>query len=193
MFGYIASDDTVYCCAVGRSIVGSRKSDYSSFMFVDRRQQIWSNSIESCVKRVDEQSSAVSPVPQPTTPRGIDRWAAFAWFHVPRCFCNANPLFSLSLRAAVVALEGRWLPRSSRPIRQACGGVSYGMVCHSCGFWLVTKPDSFLGTLHCFWRYPLNDSENSAPLYCDLVCANFPGRLENGEVPRKNPERRLKQ
>ena len=44
MFGYIASDDTVYCCAVGRSIVGSRKSDYSSFMFVDRRQQIWSNS-----------------------------------------------------------------------------------------------------------------------------------------------------
>ena len=145
------------------------------------------------MERVDEQSSAVSPVPQPTTPRCIDRWAAFAWFHVPRCFCNANPLFSLSLRAAVVALEERWLPRSSRPIRQACGGVSYGMVCHSCGFWLVTKPDSFLGTLHCFWRYPLNDSENSAPLYCDLVCANFPGRLENGEVPRKNPERRLKQ
>ena len=47
MFGYIASDDTVYCCAVGRSIVGSRKSEYSSFMYVDRRQQIWSNSIES--------------------------------------------------------------------------------------------------------------------------------------------------
>ena len=145
------------------------------------------------MKRVDEQSSAVSPVPQSTTPRGIDRWAAFARFHVPRCFCTANPLFSLSLRAAGVALEGRLLPRSSRPIRLACGAVSYGMVCHSCGFWLVTKPDSFLGTLHCFWRYPLNDSENSAPLYCDLVCANFPGRLENGEVPRKNPERRLKQ
>ena len=32
------------------------------------------------MKRVDEQSSAVSPVPQSTTPRGIDRWAAFAWF-----------------------------------------------------------------------------------------------------------------
>ena len=143
------------------------------------------------MERVDEQSSAVSPVPQPATPRGIDRWAAFAWFHVPRCFCNADPLFSLSLRAAVVALEERWLPRSSRPIRQACGGVSYGMVCHSCGFWLVTKPDSFLGTP--LLLYPLSDSENSAPLYCDLVCANFPGRLENGEVPRKNPERRLKQ
>ena len=104
----------------------------------------------------------------------------------PSVFLNANPLFSLSLRAAVVALEGRWLPRSSRPIRQACGGVSYGMVCHSCGFWLVTKPDSFLGTLHCFWRYRLNIRKNSAPLYCDLVCANCPGRLENGEVPRKN-------
>ena len=102
------------------------------------------------MERVDEQSSAVSPVPQPTTPRCIDRWAAFAWFHVPRCFCTANPLFSLSLRAAVVALEERWLPRSSRPIRQACGGFSYGMVCHSCGFWLVTKPDSFLGLFTVF-------------------------------------------
>ena len=106
------------------------------------------------MERVDEQSSAVSPVPQPTTPRCIDRWAAFAWFHVPRCFCNANPLFSLSLRTAGVrvALEGRLLPRSSRPIRQACGAVSYGMVCHSCGFWLVTKPepDSFLGLFSVF-------------------------------------------
>ena len=104
------------------------------------------------MKRVDEQSSAVSTVSQSTTPRGIDRWAAFARFHVPRCFCTANPLFSLSLRAAGVALEGRLLPRSSRPIRHACGAVSYGMVCHSCGFWLVTKPepDSFLGLFTVF-------------------------------------------
>ena len=148
------------------------------------------------MKRVDEQSSAVSPVPQSTTPRGIDRWAAFARFHVPRCFCTANPLFSLSVRAAGVALEGRLLPRSSRPIRQACGAVSYGMVCHSCGFWLVTKPepDSFLGLFTVFENSVCSSIwNNSAPLYCDMLCANFPGRLENREVPRKNPERRLKQ
>jgi hypothetical protein len=155
VFGYIASDDTVYCCAVGRSIVGSRKSDYSSFMFVDRRQHIWSNSIESWWR---ELTSSPGQYLQSHNP--LHRVVLTGtWFHVPRCFCNANPLFSLSLRAAVVALEGRWFPRSSRPIRQACGGFSYGMVCHSCGFWLVTKPDSFLWTLHCFWRIRSNDSE----------------------------------
>ena len=109
---------------------------------------------------------------------------------------SAPPIHSS--RSAYAQLESHskedCFPRSSRPIRQACGAVSYGMVCHSCGFWLVTKPepDSFLGLFTVLEKSAL-DWNNSAPLYCDLVCANFPGRLENGEVPRKNPERRLKQ
>ena len=145
------------------------------------------------MKRVDEQSSAVSPVPQSTTPRGIDGWAAFAWFHVPRFFWTTTRLFSLRLRAAGVALEGRLLARSSRPIHKHCDAVSYGMVCHSCGFWLVTKPDAFLCSSLFVREIRSSIWNNSAPLYSDLVCANFPDRLENGEVHWKNPERRLKQ
>ena len=150
MFGYIASDDKVYCCAVGRSIVGSRKSDYSSFMFVDRRQQIWSNSIESWWR---ELTSSPAQYLQSHNPLHRVVLTGGPPLHGSMSLgVSATPIhFSLSLRAAVVALEGRWLPRSSRPIRQACGGFSYGMVCHSCGFWLVTKPDSFLGTLRCFY------------------------------------------
>jgi hypothetical protein len=74
-----------------------------------------------------------------------------------------------------------------------CGVVSYGMVCHSCGFWLVTKPDAFLCSSLFVREICSSIWSNSAPLYSDLVCANFPDRLENGEVHWKNPERRLKQ
>jgi hypothetical protein len=33
------------------------------------------------------------------------------------------------------------------------------MECHSCGFWLVTKPDAFLGLFTVFERNPLIDLE----------------------------------
>ena len=54
-----------------------------------------------------------------------------------------------------------------------CGAVSYGMVCHSCGFWLVTKPDAFLCSSLFVREIRSSIWSNSAPLYSDLVCANF--------------------
>ena len=43
---------------------------------------------------------------------------------------------------AYAQLESHWKEdcfHEVRDLRQACGAVSYVMVCHSCGFWLVTK------------------------------------------------------
>ena len=145
------------------------------------------------MERIDEQSSAVvSPAPQPTTPRGIDRWAAFAVSI--SLSVSAPPIHSS--RTAYTQLEShskeKLLPRSSRPSRPACGAVSYGMLCHSCGFWLVTKPDSFLGLFTVFDSLSAHRFGTILRHYIVIKYVQIFWNVGKMELPKKNPEGRLK-
>ena len=85
--------------------------------------------------------------------------------------------------------KGRLLSTQLMTSRPARGALSYGVVCHTCGCWLGTKPDCFSGLFTVLTEEETgSSSDNSGPLYCVQLCS----KLADKGVSQGTPEGRLK-
>ena len=86
--------------------------------------------------------------------------------------------------------KGRLLSTQLMTSRPARGALSYGVVCHTCGCWLGTKPDCFSGLFTVLTEE--ETGELFGQFWATILCSIMLETCRQRGFSRKNPEGRLK-